>query len=87
MELMQKLQTELLQMIENTPEDETTDGLNAKPLNEENNLALLHSSTQNNDDAMKQLLEEHSNLLKKTLILSLMLHASFLHFCDHKRMD
>ena len=70
LELMQKLQTELLQMIENAPEDETADGLNTKPLNEENNLALLHSSTPNNDDAMKQLLEEHSNLLKKTLILS-----------------
>ena len=67
---MQKLQTELLQMIENAPEDETADGLNTKPLNDENNLALLHSSTQNNDDAIKQLLEEHSNLLKKTLILS-----------------
>ena len=71
LELMQKLQTELLQMIENAPEDDAADGLNTKPLTEENNLALLHgNSTQNNDDAMKQLLEEHSNLLKKTLILS-----------------
>ena len=70
LELMQKLQTELLQMIENAPEDETTDGLNSKSLNDENNLALLHSNTHNNDDAIKQLLEEHSNLLKKTLILS-----------------
>ena len=70
LELMQKLQAELLQMIENAPEDETTDGLNSKSLNDENNLALLQSNTHNNDDAIKQLLEEHSNLLKKTLILS-----------------
>lgn len=65
LELMQKLQTELLQMIEGQDEN---DGMKAKSIEDENTLGLDNSS--NNDDAMKELLEEHSSLLKRTLLIS-----------------
>ena len=65
LELMQKLQTELLQIIEG---HEDKDALHSTLMDRETNLALDGCSS--SDDTMKQLLEEHSNLLKKTLLIS-----------------
>jgi hypothetical protein len=65
LELMQKLQTELLQIIE---DKEDKDAVHSTSMDRENNFALDGCSS--SDDTMKQLLEEHSNLLKKTLLIS-----------------
>lgn len=65
LELMQNLQTEVLQMIEGQEEI----GSNGLKCTEYDSIAGLDGSS-TNDDAMKKLLEEHANLLRRVLLIS-----------------
>ena len=64
LELMQKLQNELLQMIEAQHE---LDDMKTKSVDNESSLGMEGSS---NNHALNELLEEHSSLLRKTLLVN-----------------
>ena len=65
LDVIQKLQAEIIQLIEMQDDKENK---HLKTHDFEN--SQEHDSHPQTDDAMKQLVDEHSNLLKKTLLLS-----------------
>ena len=66
LDVIQKLQSELLQLIDIQDEKENSH----LKLNDLDSSLNGHQNSSQNDEKMKELVEEHSNLLKKTLLIS-----------------